>query len=433
MPFGFQTHGFTLGFHTHGFTLNCWHSTTRFCNRWTPCLVQDATRGIRYVDEAAYASTANGSASLTDAMRVPANTPMVLRITGPRGDGFWVRAVVVLAHSWWADRVGIPVSIDYASGLDTYLDAAGWRCNSESLMRSRDYSIPCSRERDDVRDGFTQYFEPIGVDAKETLVGKRHSRFRLLQLGCFAATRAYLEHGGVQRHGSLQAAGQQRAQHAALIAKLPLRPRAEYVRAADDFWSSHFGPGQKVLGMHLRGTDKIQFKEPVASYLPLARAFKCRYPGAAVLVATDDGKMLRDAVVQLLRANYSRSEVVYTNASRGNAPDAPSWTRGFNAAVHARNRHYLKNNTPSPPSKLGRDVLMDTLLLSRSDFLLKAYSTVSEAAIWFNIALHNASFDFDIYRTTLRRRRAEQGALWPAWRHACRCRTQILNGISCEW
>ena len=99
------------------------------------------------------------------------------------------------------------------------------------------------------------------------------------------------------------------------------------------------------------------------------------------------------------------------------------------AAVWRSNRSRVLSVTPMRNSVLRPP----TLLLSRSDFLLKAYSTVSEAAIWFNIALHNASFDFDIYRTTLRRSRADQGALWPAWRHACRCRTQILNGISCEW
>jgi hypothetical protein len=42
----------------------------------------------------------------------------------------------------------------------------------------------------------------------------------------------------------------------------------------------------------------------------------------------------------------------------------------------------------------GRQVLFDTLALSRCNFLLKMPSAVSEFAIYFNPKLHTNSFDF---------------------------------------
>ena len=49
-------------------------------------------------------------------------------------------------------------------------------------------------------------------------------------------------------------------------------------------------------------------------------------------------------------------------------------------------------------------VLLDTLLLSKSDFLLKPSSAVSEFAIYYNPRLANASYDFNL-----------DGQPMPAW------------------
>ena len=44
----------------------------------------------------------------------------------------------------------------------------------------------------------------------------------------------------------------------------------------------------------------------------------------------------------------------------------------------------------------GLEVLLDTLLLARCDFLLKPASSVSEFALYFNPRLVNHSFDFEL-------------------------------------
>ena len=47
-------------------------------------------------------------------------------------------------------------------------------------------------------------------------------------------------------------------------------------------------------------------------------------------------------------------------------------------------------------SQLGLSTLVDTLLLSRCDFLLKPKSAVSEFAIYYSPRLINASYDFEL-------------------------------------
>ena len=48
--------------------------------------------------------------------------------------------------------------------------------------------------------------------------------------------------------------------------------------------------------------------------------------------------------------------------------------------------------------KKGLDVLLDGLLLSKCDFLLRATSAVAEYAIWVNLALHDAEVDLQVWR-----------------------------------
>ena len=115
-----------------------------------------------------------------------------LRITGPVSDGFWVRALVVMAHTTWARRIGLPVSVAYRSAQDAYLD-----------------------QRDERRDGWTQFFEPISARRTDSIwaspvesLGK-HMRTAsggssgpLVQLDCFAAARAW-EGGGADAGGAV--------------------------------------------------------------------------------------------------------------------------------------------------------------------------------------------------------------------------------------
>ena len=81
----------------------------------------------------------------------------------------------------------------------------------------------------------------------------------------------------------------------------------------------------------------------------------------------------------------------------------------LNAGVHATQLHL-----GSQAARLGEDVLLDTLLLSRSSFLLKSLSAVSEFAIYFSEHLRhpNASYDLNLAGDPSQAR--------PAWANACR-------------
>ena len=126
------------------------------CNRATPCLapVAEASRGIRDISYAAFCAGVDRDA-VTRAVShfrmrpskvgKPAHVclfgsaeqwrkdggheleslqrdSVVLRISGPVADGFFVRCVAVLVHAQWAWRLGLRVTVSYRSDKDAYLD-----------------------------------------------------------------------------------------------------------------------------------------------------------------------------------------------------------------------------------------------------------------------------------------------------------------------
>ena len=294
-----------------------------------------------------------------------------LRITGPVSDGFWVRALVVMAHTTWARRIGLPVSVAYRSAQDAYLD-----------------------QRDERRDGWTQFFEPISARRTDSIwaspvesLGK-HMRTAsggssgpLVQLDCFAAARAWEAYSNYAPN--FRAATLQRRQRIEMVRQLPLVPRRVFRLAADTFWQQHGldGPGG-TLGIHLRGTDKPGgLKRGAKVFTPLVRAFLCHRPRARVFVATDDAGLLAE-----LQASVAEwlppSRLVWGDALRGNSSLNP----GFDAKELSLHGH----------PNLASDVLLDTLLLSKCDFLLKSISSVSEFAIYWNPKLHDHSFDVQL-------------------------------------
>eukprot|EP00965_Chrysotila_dentata_P199169 6179220-Pleurochrysis_carterae.AAC.4 len=147
----------------------------------------------------------------------------VLRVTGPIKDGFWVRATVAIAHAQWAWRNSLlGLDISYWSPEDPYL-------NPENSHL----------------DGWTSYFEPVQQDTQNTV---------LVQLSCAAAARAWEQYGNYA--SSYADALIQRQKRVEAIRRLPLRPRRYFVDAANGFWKAHIHDASRVLGVHLRGTDK---------------------------------------------------------------------------------------------------------------------------------------------------------------------------------
>ena len=299
-----------------------------------------------------------------------ANPGATLRITGPVSDGFWVRALVVMSQTAWARRLGLPVSISYRSQYDAYLDS-----------------------HDERRDGWTQFFEPLkrnltGGERKRLLsnpIGHANILGKLVQLDCLAAARAWEAYSNYAPN--YRAASMQRKLRTELVRSLPVEPRRVFHQAADTFWREsglgHAANNGTVLGVHLRGTDKQGgIQRGARPFLPLIRAYLCHWPTAFVFVATDDLRLLhelRDALTGILDPSHLiyRSNVLRSNSS-------------LNPGFHAPdlNLHGNKN--------LAHDVLLDVLLLSRCDFLLKSISAVSEFALYWNPKLHVNSYDVQL-------------------------------------
>ena len=324
-----------------------------------------------------------------------------LRITGPVSDGFWVRALTVMAHAAWARRVGLAISVAYRSTQDAYLDAADTR-----------------------HDGWTQFFEPLGLDAgtqddgpgvagtaahsprtaalpsRNIASSSHHAPPRLLQLDCYAAARAWEAYSNYAP--TFRAAVMQRRQRIELVSQLPVEPRKTFRHAASTYWRQ-MGLGGKngTLGIHLRGTDKPGgTRRGAKAFLPLMEAYLCHRPHARVFVATDDERLLSELQEGVTALGLPPSRVVWRrDVLRGNSSLNP----GFHADELSLSHH---------PS-LAYDVMVDTLLLSKCDFLLKSISSVSEFAIYWNPHLHEHSYDVQL-----------RGQPPPAWAKAT-CSTRI--------
>lgn len=435
------------------------------CAAYTPCLTQGADPLIETISEKSACACLSRDADVPtlldamDARRVYGATRRVdaclasarqafnsstasrsfselpkptLRISGPQSDGFWVRALVVLAHAMWARTVRLPISVSYRSAHDTYLDPA-----------------------DRVHDGWTQYFNPIRAEAttlpagsneeieeegmaagsEATLTasraasGARRARPpRLVSLDCGAAARvweAYANYAFTYRARTLQS-----HLRAALVRSLPIEARREFKEAAETFWRANVvapmavadggteqgargdavgGDGEAVragerhrdrrsLGVHLRGTDKPGSREKsLGAYLPLIRAYLCTWPATTLFVATDDQTMLDRLLAQLRTLPAPPARVVWRNeAMRSNSSLNPGVDARLLSSSSAHDGASGGGGGASLARRLGRDVLLDTLLLAKCDYLLKAQSSVSDFATLFSPHLIENSFDITL-------------------------------------
>jgi hypothetical protein len=157
----------------------------------------------------------------------------------------------------------------------------------------------------------------------------------------------------------------QRSKAHRLISKY-VRVKPHILRKVDAFEQEHFA-GKKVLGIHMRGTDKgfmklspelMRIVKP-REYFPYVDAYLNNSSGCKIFVATEQEQFL-----QQMKARYGNRILSY-GAIR---------TSGLRNPFELRGNGYRK----------GEDVLIDCLLLSRSDYLLKCRSAVGEFAIYLN-------------------------------------------------
>jgi hypothetical protein len=146
-----------------------------------------------------------------------------------------------------------------------------------------------------------------------------------------------------------------------------VRVKKDILDQVDQFYAEHM-KGRAVLGVHLRGTDKgaaegaenTRRKIGPDAYFPEVDRYLQKQPDARVFVATDQVQYL-----EAMRERYP-DRVVASDCLRSLDERAPFQMKDRSG--------YLK----------GAEVLIDALLLARSDFLLKSSSHVAEAALWFN-------------------------------------------------
>lgn len=153
-----------------------------------------------------------------------------------------------------------------------------------------------------------------------------------------------------------------------------------YVRIApalaaqvDALWRRHVAPGEFVIGLHLRGTDKVEtypHRSPdFSGYLEhIARVVAARRPAHyKIFVATDQSDYAAAARAAL--------------GDRCILLDATPRLAAADPVARALGTH---KHPGFGPREKGTSALLDCLLLARCDYLIKNRSALSDAALAFN-------------------------------------------------
>jgi hypothetical protein len=118
-------------------------------------------------------------------------------------------------------------------------------------------------------------------------------------------------------------------------------------------------------------------KVPPEAYFPFVDAWIEAHPDALVFVATDE------------RSYHRRVTARYGEWRASGEPAG----RVVSAARGYESRNVIADASRGSGHSKGVDVLLDALLLSKCDFLLKSASAVAEFAIWASLRLHAAHID----------------------------------------
>jgi len=299
-----------------------------------------------------------------------------LRIRGPLCDGFWVRALLVIVIGTWAALNGLPFHVTADATTDSYY--------------SPQHGL----------SGWEHYFEPIGGIPLAT-VRATVPENATLELDCDAVWQGFREIDssrglvcnarglctGSVANGTIYPITTAHARSLRLLraeqVKHFVRVRAEVQAKADVEWQriTQAAPHRSVLGVHMRGTDAHVSKPAVQSdFFAMIDAYVAAHGGpesVLIFLATDDERFVSSARKRL---GAARVQMQAAGAVVRGSADRPAW----------------KDNDGTQNLRRGTEVVLDTLLLSRCDFLLKSGSAVSEFAIYFAPRLIDASFDFNI-------------------------------------
>lgn len=239
------------------------------------------------------------------------------------------------------------------------------------------YDKSCSNAFFDASLGnemWSQYFEPVMplayADFKK-VSGKQDLEGRILKLSSAKAIKLSEEHPesvysfpfGKWRSQDLGDLDlwyvEERAKGRETIGRY-IKPKPHILEKVDSFYKQHFSTSF-VLGVHIRGTD-LHYAPAVspAEYFPHIDKQIEKEPGLKIFLATDQAQY-----IPVFEKRYG-DKVVCSDSFRSDNEVAPF------------------QRTELSPYKKGEDVLLDILLLSKADFLIKGSSNVGEMAMYFN-------------------------------------------------
>lgn len=129
------------------------------------------------------------------------------------------------------------------------------------------------------------------------------------------------------------------------------------------FYNAHL-KDKHTIGIHVRGTDKYMEASPVPLEIFIETALKVasQFSEVQFLVATD-----QETILQFLKKHLP-GKVIYYPALRSTTLQP----------LHQQNIQ---------PARIGKEVLIEMLLLSKCDFFIHAQSNVALAALFFNPTL----------------------------------------------
>eukprot|EP01084_Bolivina_argentea_P121919 216073_1 len=166
--------------------------------------------------------------------------------------------------------------------------------------------------------------------------------------------------------------------------------KSDIMKQRDNIWIYAFGNNYQkyeILGVQMRGSDKVQrwsIRRTVApeEYMPYIASFIDYYKDMArIFFATDDKNYLKflethwNEYIDM----YSFDDVVIT---QGNVTRSSDKTAVFDFKDVSK-------------YAIGREVLLDILLLAKCDWFIHSASAVSEAVFFNNIKLHNYSIHLE--------------------------------------
>lgn len=267
-------------------------------------------------------------------------------IIGSQGQGFFAEFIGVLQNISWCERKG-KQPVAYWDEKSKYHEAGGFN---------------------GVDNAWEYYFEPVS--------GARYKHGDKIY-------RKYQEPDGrrIPYDNSGYIENSRVAMNSIIMRYIKIKPYV--LDEVNDFYNKNMKNGI-IIGIHLRGTDKVSEASPIKpmSAINKAKEFaelaKKLAPEKTVkfLVASDDQRL-----IDFAKKNLPEIVINYEASSR---------------SVNGKPPHFAYEGIQKPKgffACLGRDVLVEALLLAQCDFFVHTRSNVATGVLFFNSDLQHFLFD----------------------------------------